>query len=131
MITFDGMSVNGQPVKMNCGSRCRAIVDSGTSILLGPRQEVSDLLSMLNIAKDCSNINSLPDIVITIQGDTYSLPASIYVIQEEVLGQTICQPAIQGALTTSWIFGDTFMRAYYTVFDHGGKRVGFARAAGV
>jgi hypothetical protein len=27
-----------------------------------------------------------------------------------------------------WIFGDYFMRKYYTVFDHAKKRIGFARS---
>eukprot|EP01094_Clydonella_sp_ATCC50884_P005240 TRINITY_DN14188_c0_g1_i1.p2 TRINITY_DN14188_c0_g1~~TRINITY_DN14188_c0_g1_i1.p2 ORF type:complete len:369 (+),score=134.80 TRINITY_DN14188_c0_g1_i1:26-1108(+) len=132
MITFDGISINGNPISTNCGSSgCRAIVDTGTSVLLGPRKEVSEILSTLNIAKDCSNLNSLPDLVFTIGSDTYSIPASIYVLQEPLGSKTICLPGMQGALTTSWIFGDTFIRAYYTVFDHGGKRVGFAKAVGV
>lgn len=129
MITFDGIAAGSKSVSMNCGNnKCKAIVDTGTSYLIGPSKDVNSLLTYLGVKSDCSNYNQLDDVVITIGSNTYSIPPSIYVLKTSgVFGET-CYPAISGAVTSDWIFGDTFIRAYYTIFDHGQKQLGFAKS---
>lgn len=128
-IQFDSISVGSSKIALGC-TTCKGIVDTGTSVIVGPRSAVDKILSMLNINSDCSGVSSLPDVTITIGGVDYAIPSSIYVLKQTVLGRAVCQAGIQGATTNNWIFGDTFIRAWYTVFDHGGKRVGFAKAVG-
>merc|ERR1712146_636358 len=112
-----------------------AIVDSGTSLLAGPKDDVSKIASKLGATSilgkeytvDCSK--DLPDIVFTIAGKDYTFSKADYTISS---GSTclfammgIDVPAPNGPL---WILGDVFMRKYYTVFDWGNKRLGFALA---
>jgi hypothetical protein len=128
-LQFDGISVGTSKITLSCGATCTGIIDTGTSVIVGPRNDISAILTKLNVASDCSNLKTLPDLTITIGGINYAVPASIYVLQEtNALGKKTCQPGLQGAVTSQWIFGDTFIRAWYSVFDKGNKRVGFAQA---
>lgn len=113
-----------------------AIVDSGTSLMVGPKSEVSKLASAVGAKAnimgeytiDCDKLDSLPDVVFTIDGNDYVVPAKDAVIQ----AQGTCLFAFMGmdfpAGGPNWILGDVFMRQYYTVFNYEEQTVGFAKA---
>jgi len=127
------ITINGQNV-----STCpRVIIDSGTSLLAGPTDEVKAIAAMVGAAPfwlnpkeytiDCSKVPSLPDIVFTIGGLPFPIKGTEYTLN---LGG-ICLFAMTGIDVPSgalWIAGDVFLRKYYTVFDYGNKRLGFALA---
>jgi len=130
-ITLDGMSINGKSVS----DTKTAIVDSGTSLIAGPKADVAAIAKTLNATSlmgkewtvDCSA--TLPDITFTIAGKAYTFTKAEYTISSggtclfAMMGIDI--PAPNGPL---WILGDVFMRKYYTVFDWGNKQLGFATA---
>lgn len=130
MIQWNTVAVGNTNINPECGALgCRAIVDSGTSLIVGPTKVVSQILSQLNINSNCNGVSSLPDIVFTIGSDSYAIPSSIYVLRETALGgKTVCEAGLQGATTSEWIWGDVFIRAWYSIFDHGALKVGFARS---
>jgi len=122
-INLVSVVINGNDVS-GCNGECSAIVDTGTSLIVGPTSAVS---SFPTVNSDCSNLNSLPVLSFSL-GDssnpiTLKLPPSIYVIKFN--GQ--CDLGIQGAdgLPVQWILGDAFIRNFYTVFDVGNSQVGF------
>lgn len=122
-------------------STTNAIADTGTSLLTLPSADVKAFAQKIGAQPfflnpneytiDCSKVSSLPDLEITIDGTKYTLSGNDYVINVEnvecLLGITgIDVPAPRGPLV---ILGDVFMRKYYTVFDYGQQRVGFANIA--
>ncbi|KAH6971673.1 aspartic peptidase domain-containing protein [Ilyonectria robusta] len=114
-----------------------AILDTGTSLNVLP-SSLADLLNKEMGAKkgyngqytvECDKRQTLPDVVFTLAGSKYSLPATDYIL--EVSGSCISTfqgmdfPEPTGPLV---ILGDAFLRRYYSVYDLGKNAVGLARA---
>jgi len=133
---------NGNP-KYNstvvCEGGCQAIVDSGTSLITGPTEEVEKIQKAIGaipfIAGEylvrCQNIPDMPDITFVLGGKEFTLTADDYVMKIEDQGQVQCISGFMGLdiprpAGPLWILGDVFMGQYYTTFDFGGNRVGIS-----
>lgn len=127
-VDLTSIHVAGSSSSWECGFLCSAIVDTGTSLIVGPKTGMNQILSDVGkIDGNCDNRNSLKDIVFSISGQDFSLPSSTYVIKEQtIFGGSECAAGIEGAATPMVILGDTFIRNWYTVFDRANNRVGFA-----
>lgn len=117
---------------VGCKSGCQAIADSGTTMIVGPDADVSEMnkalgarysASMSAYTFKCAEKKSLPDLVFKIAGKSLTLKAHDYVL--EYNGE--CYSTIVSG-SSFWILGDAFMGAYYTIFDADQNRVGFATA---
>ncbi|KAK1335413.1 hypothetical protein QTO34_003199 [Cnephaeus nilssonii] len=94
---------------VGCADSCQAIMDTGTSLYV----------------VSCEAIHSLPDIVFTINGVAYPVPASAYIRREQT---GICKTNLYTWTVRHWILGDVFLRLYFTVFDRANNRIGLAPA---
>merc|ERR1712010_424936 len=110
-IALGGLSINGKSMT----TVTKAIVDSGTSLLAGPKAEVRAIAKAVG-AKQLSPLVQ-----------EYTLKFADYIIKDA--GECLFAftgidvPAPNGPL---YILGDVFMRKFYTKFDVGNKRLGFA-----
>jgi hypothetical protein len=121
-----------------CGDEgCKAIVDSGTSMITGPTELVNKINGQLGCiisGSECSwlhcpDYSTLPNLEFQLNGVSYVLSPKEYIMEtggaciSALMGMDIQEPV--GPL---WILGDKFMEKYYTVFDYENKQVGFAEA---
>ena len=113
-------------------SKYYAVIDSGTSIIMGPEELVNQLIDGIDVKATCRGIEDLPDITFTLDGRDYVLTYNDYVLKVTEMGITECVMAIMGSAFPSYfnyfILGDNFMRKYYSFFDKENNRVGFALA---
>ncbi|GFN84965.1 cathepsin d [Plakobranchus ocellatus] len=128
-------------------SRSQAAVDTSMPYIIGPYEEISNLHKGLGgrripsnprqFGLDCSKIDSMPDLEFIINGQKLAVSSKDYIMMD--FSQTykkvgpVCFSSVVGRKyredeTPGWVLGLAFMRAYYTQFDKGNHRVGFAKA---
>ncbi|XP_036390081.1 pepsin A-like [Megalops cyprinoides] len=131
-ISMESVTINGNVVA--CSGGCQAIVDTGTSQIVGPSSDISNIINYVGASMDqygdstvnCNSISSMPAITFTINGYAFTIPATAYVSQS-YYG---CNTGFgNGGSDQLWILGDVFIRQYYTIFDRGNNYVGLAQVA--
>ncbi|XP_073336756.1 nothepsin [Pagrus major] len=138
-IKMDSVAVQG--VSSFCPRGCQAIVDTGTSLIAGPTADILNLQQLIgatpsNIGEfliDCVRLSSLPHVTFVLGGKEYTLTAEQYVRKEMLGDKELCFSGFQAVDIVSpegplWILGDVFLTEFYSVFDRGQDRVGFAAA---
>jgi len=121
------------------GVNVGAIVDTGTSLLTGPSTEIDKIQLLIGgratgvpneYSVNCADLSSMPPVQFEIGNETFLLEPKDYVVQA---GNDVCLSGFMGLdlpqrTGVQWILGDVFIRKYYTVFDKGNSRLGFAIA---
>ena len=67
--------------KKTDASKYLAVIDSGTSLIAGPKEIVDPLIDGLLVDQNCDNLDSLPTMTFTIDETDYVLTAHDYVLQ--------------------------------------------------
>ncbi|KAL0679516.1 hypothetical protein Bca4012_007497 [Brassica carinata] len=114
-----------------CSTGCKAIVDSGTSNILGPPELIAKINQGIFAARGCLGLSKLPAITFTIAGKLFPLKPSDYIRREIIGKKEVCTTTFVDGGNNYWILGQPFMRAFHTVFDYqnpSSVKVGFAKS---
>lgn len=133
MVSLGKMKVGNKVIEASQGAR--GIVDSGTSLLVGPPEIISQVLPHVKVLPDCSNFDMLQTLEINMPTSdgrevTYKLTPDDYVMRRNgncKTGIAIMQIQLKMPHPIV-ILGDTFLRKFYSVFNHETGEVGFAEA---
>jgi len=117
----------------------QALLDTGSSLMMGPQPIVQSLLGAIGAQENCTkqldkdgNFN-FPSLSFTLpDGMELELKAEDYMDQLALADGVYCWPHLMGMPDTAkgaaFVLGMPFLRAFYSVFDVSGSRVGFAKA---
>ncbi len=130
-VLMNAVSANG----VVAASNLQAVIDTGTTLIIGDTNSVRALYARIPGSKDASNTigagfytfpcNSIPNISMTFGGTAFPISPSLFNLGRVSRGSNDCVGAILGQNQRFWIVGDTFLQGVYTAFDLGNNRVGF------
>merc|ERR1719335_2145196 len=109
---------------------CRAMLDTGTSLLQVAPNVASALSEAVPVETDCSNKDRLPDLHFALSGENFRLGPNEYVVRQG----GACSLGVSDIDADHWskddlgapalILGQIFLRSHYTVYDMESGRVG-------
>jgi saccharopepsin len=127
-VTFGGEDLGLDP--FGCA------IDTGSSLIVMDTP-MADLINKEIGAKknfagqyvvECDKVQTFPDLAIRFAGKDFTLKPEEYILNV----QGSCVSGFMGMdlspIGNIWIIGDVFLRPYYSVYDLGNDRVGFAKA---
>jgi hypothetical protein len=129
-IDVQDYTINGESfaAEMNT-TAIRSIVDTGTTLLIGPEDWVGWFHSRIDKARRIRRTWLIPcngshQFGVVVEGKTFSVLYEDLV--REYVGFGLCFSAVQTSSGDYLILGDVFLKNKYVVFDQARKRVGFA-----
>jgi len=154
LLEIKSISVDGEKLSF-CEHGCKAVVDSGTSLLAVPTEVFPELYELLrhdaSLEGDC--VSQSPHLEIELEGTTVVLDGEDFARQEHKTSATspawggnfataedktrsdiICKPMLmvmdlpEPIGPKLFILGEPVLKKFYTVYDAENKRIGFGRA---
>jgi len=131
-IKLDDILLNGKSLGL-CDEGCKAVVDTGTSLITGPTDDLRKLLRSIKVEDNCDGYETAETVTFVLSGDKYVLQGKDYILKKKYRNKDKCRammmpldvPRPHGPV---WILGDVFMQKFYTVFNRDNDSVGFALA---
>jgi len=139
---FTDFLIDGKPTGLckKYGARqCQAVLDTGSSLMMGPSDDLATILKALHFPKDtqinCSSKQTFPKLGFMIANQSFEMEADDYMDRsplENTTGMDSCWAHMMPVGDTGrgpiFVLGMPFMRAFYTAYDVKEKKIGIAKA---
>jgi hypothetical protein len=140
---FTDFTIDGKPAGMcsKYGKReCQGVLDTGSSLMMGPKTDLDNLIQMLNFGnsttRNCSQDDKFPKLGFTIGGKHFEMEPNDYMDrsrdQYTPRDKELCWAHLMPIGDTGrgpiFVLGMPFLRAFYTAYNMKDKKIGFAKA---
>jgi hypothetical protein len=136
-IQLDDIRYNGKSLGLcdsksnNSTDKCRAVIDTGTTLNTGPPDDIITLLNAIPVDLDCKGYENAGNLSFIFNGDEYILEPKDYIQQSD--DKKECKALFMGLDVPkphgpSWILGIVFLQKYYVVINRDDNTVGLAKA---
>ncbi|KAF8636167.1 hypothetical protein AX17_003739 [Amanita inopinata Kibby_2008] len=138
--------IGGASVNVNSASNVvtgfQTIIDSGTTIMLGPPDAVAQVYAQVPGSQVFDQQNglysfpcgSIPRVSFNWGGRNWEITSANFNLGQTAAGSSQCVGALAGVDlglgAGVWLLGDSFMKNVYTLFSFADNTVGFAQLAG-
>ncbi len=78
-VEMEDIYVDGQPINICPDNNCKLVLDTGTSVMTGPSETLSNLLDRIPL-NDCNDVNFLPEIGFKIGEYLYTMKPEEYIL---------------------------------------------------
>lgn len=146
-VALRSVRIGDEPLSLCADGRCRAVLDTGTSMLGVPEQSLSQMHRLLaRVAESAADCRALPGppIIFDLGGfelrlnaEDYSRPAPMSVKSRSGnMSYDVCRASLlpvpshadDAEKSELFVFGEPFLQRHYTKYDWHKKRIGFALA---
>lgn len=140
---FTDFTVNGKPMNLckQYGKRlCQGVLDTGSSLMMGPQNDLVPLLKALQFPndtkRDCAPGDNFPKLGFVIANKTFEMEPDDYMDRSQLEGHQTgvesCWAHLMPVRDTGrgpiFVLGMPFMRVFYTAYDVKEKKIGIALA---
>ena len=88
---MDDIKYNGKSLGLCGDDGCKAILDTGTSLITGPTKDLTTLLDNIPIDNDCIGYDTAGVLSFVFNGDEYLLTKEDYVVKTDSLIFSSCR----------------------------------------
>ncbi|CAF4524166.1 unnamed protein product, partial [Rotaria sp. Silwood2] len=138
---MNSVQTNGKTICSNC----RAILDTGTTLIVGPSNQIALLNYVIGgtyepetglYAVDCYTrlLSDFPDVEFSIGNITFTLSVLQYLLILKDDDNYVCYTVFQGVDLRDnrgnliWILGDYFLSRFYSIYDVNRNQIGLAKS---
>lgn len=140
---FADFTIDGKPTGLcsKYGKRqCQAVLDTGSSLMMGPKDDLDHLLQLLRFGNDttqnCSLDFKFPKLGFMIAGKNFEMDPNDYMDRSRdeftPKGMELCWAHLMPIGDTGRgpivVLGMPFLRTFYTAYNMQDKKIGIARA---
>lgn len=121
-IEMNDIYVNGRPINICPGNSCKLVIDTGTSIITGPTEDLNMLLQNLPMKTNCKDLSSMPELGFKVGNKLYTMKPEEYMLFSSTpgsaTGKQTANVSTHGVSSFLELHKNTMESKFYEIDQH-------------